>query len=185
MGRILRRWTSPASRARTEHGSLPEDADLRDLSEEARHHALTADGIRHPDLALRWVSQAGEGTAESEPAVRDPNDPEMALRPRAPGADLRELPLFREPVTDRTAVKYATWRLTEDGKVAFDWIERKALDLAAQGEKRIGSKSLVEQARDKIHVHINNKFTPMIARELVLRHRHLQDHFEFRERTAA
>lgn len=121
--------------------------------------------------------------------MKDPNDPEIALRPR-PAEDLG--PLFApEPqphqvsVTDKIAVKYATWRLTPEGKTAFDWIERRALDLAAAGERRIGSKSLVERCRDQLHVHINNLLTPNIARELVLRHRHLKDHFEFRERTAA
>lgn len=115
----------------------------------------------------------------------DPQDPEMAVRPAAPADELRDLPLFREPVTDRTAVKYATWRLTPDGKAAFDFIEREALARAARDEKRIGSKSLVEAARDTLHIPINNLFTANLARELVLRHRHLQDRFEFRERTAA
>lgn len=117
----------------------------------------------------------------------DPNDPERALRPR-PTEDLGPLfepPIERQSVTDKTAVRYATWRLTPEGKAAFDWIERKALALAAGGEQRIGSKSLVERARDEMHLHINNLFTANIARELVLRHRHLQDHFELRERTAA
>lgn len=126
---------------------------------------------------------------EADPVMHDPDDPEMAIRPAPPVDDLplfaaREDPPARQSTSDRTAVRYATWRITPDGKAAFDWIERKALALAAAGEKRIGSKSLVERARDDMHLHINNLFTPMIARELVLRHRHLQDHFEFRERAA-
>lgn len=120
----------------------------------------------------------------------DPDDPELALRPRPPveeqlAGTMFDQPIERQSATDKTAVRYATWRLTPDGKAAFDWIERKALALAAGGERRIGSKSLVERARDEMHLHINNLFTANIARELVLRHRHLQDHFEFRERTAA
>lgn len=121
--------------------------------------------------------------------ARDDHDPEIALRPKQPD-DMG--PLFEPPepqphqvpVTDKTAVRYATWRLTPEGKTVYDWIDRRARDRAESGERRIGTKSLVERARDELHLHIDNKYTSMIARELVLRHRHLQDHFEFRERAA-
>jgi hypothetical protein len=125
---------------------------------------------------------------EEEVAVRfDPTDPEVALRPKA-AADLG--PLFEPPpervsVTDLTAVRYTRWRVTPDGGAVFDWVERKALELAAAGERRIGSKSLVERARDDLHIKVNNLYTANLARELILRHPHLKDHFELRERTAA
>ena len=119
-------------------------------------------------------------TSPGEGGVKhDPGDPEYHRR-----ESVDDLPLF-QPVTDRTAVRYARWRLTDDGDTVFRWIEEKAMDLAAAGERRIGAKSLVERARDELHLHCNNLYTANLARELILRHPHLKDHFELRERTAA
>lgn len=119
--------------------------------------------------------------------MRDDQDPEIALRPKPP-EDLGPLfdpPPERQSTTDKIAVRYATWRLTPEGKQVYDWIDRRARDRAESGEVRIGTKSLVERARDELHLHIDNKFTSMIARELVLRHPHLRERIELRERTAA
>jgi hypothetical protein len=117
----------------------------------------------------------------------DPDDPERALAPRVVDTlgPLFDAPPERQSTTDKTAIRYATWRLTPDGKAVYDWIDRRARDRAESGERRIGTKSLVERARDELHLHIDNKFTSMIARELVLRHPHLRERIELRERTAA
>lgn len=119
--------------------------------------------------------------------MRDPDDPEIALRPKQ-AEDLGPLfdpPPERQSHTDLTAVRYTRWRVTPDGGAVFDWVEALALSRAQRGERRTGAKYLVELARDALHLKVDNKYSALIGRELLLRHPHLRDQIETRERTAA
>ena len=77
---------------------------------------------------------------------------------------------------------YRQWVVTVEGQVAFDWIERMAVEQLAAGADRVSPRTLVARARDHLHARINDHFTAWIADDLVIRHPHLLDVIERRKR---
>lgn len=125
----------------------------------------------------------------------DPMDPEVLTHPNHPDGAMGSLfdtwPTAA-PATDEQEVlavegtiaeRYARWRQTEDGEQVFQVIHRRARDLVLLGERRIGVKRLVEEARSTLRIKINNSFTAPLARELV-RDALLADAIEVRVRRA-
>lgn len=88
------------------------------------------------------------------------------------------------PVPGTIAERYARWRETPDGLVAFQAIRELALAAAARGDRRIGVKHLAEDVRAQRRIRINNSVVALIARELKEREPRLRDRIELRERVA-
>ena len=101
--------------------------------------------------------------------------------PSGPRTDPRKF--TAEPPS--VAVRYVAWKASKGGWRAWRYVERTALDLAAAGELRISTKFLVEQARRRLKVEINNNFTSFLATELVARHPHLVELVERRKRRSS
>ena len=89
---------------------------------------------------------------------------------------------FGPPETVRT--RYVCWKSSEAGWRAWRYIEATALDLAARGEERISVKYLVEQARRSLQAECDNRWTALLADDLVARHPHLLTAIERRKRRA-
>jgi hypothetical protein len=97
-----------------------------------------------------------------------------------------------KPTEPRTiAERYAEWRQTEQGRVVFDEVARRAYRLRAAGWNRYGVKAIVESIRFDRHVSVgpdeagfkvNNVFTALLAREVMAKHEDLDGFFETRVR---
>ena len=105
--------------------------------------------------------------------------------PEPPSGPTTDVGKFGPKETVRT--RYAVWKGSDDGWRAWRYMEATALDLAARGELRISAKYLAEQARraDHLHAEIDNRWTALIADDLVARHPHLLDKIERRKRRSA
>ena len=64
---------------------------------------------------------------------------------------------------------YEDWRRAE-GREAYDFIEREALDRLRRGDKRISVGLLTEMARDRLKVRVLNAHRAHIADDLVIEH---------------
>lgn len=65
---------------------------------------------------------------------------------------------------------YELWKATEEGRRAFAYIERAALDQAARGEARVSPRTLVAQVRERLKLEVNDHYSAWIADDLVARH---------------
>lgn len=100
-------------------------------------------------------------------------------RPPARPAEQRVLPV---PSTIQAA--FESWRQTEAGSRVVAWMEAEVLRLQREGKRRIGMKSVAEDARDELRLELNNSFVSLIAREFVERHPSLRTLIQLRERTS-
>lgn len=89
------------------------------------------------------------------------------------------------PLEGTNQGRYEAWRRTGTGERVYAEVRRRALLMAARGERRVGTKALCEDLRKEWRVTINNTFTALIARELIDEHPHLLGIVELRERRAA
>ncbi len=121
------------------------------------------------------------------------DDPEVLPRLGQPGWGDTTLfaPLDHEtaPVASTTpqslGAKFAAWRVTQDGVRAFEAIDQLAREQYQANTQRIGVKELVESVRKSTHIHINNSYTSLIARDLVDLYPEYRDLIELRPRNAA
>jgi len=95
--------------------------------------------------------------------------------PTGPAAD----PHLRE---GGTYAAFVAWMATDDGRMAFQWVEFVALEQLAAGATRVSPRTLVARARDRLHIRINDHYTPWIADDLVAKHPALLDVIERRKR---
>ena len=110
----------------------------------------------------------------SQPTLWDAPPP-----PSGPAKDVRRF-------VGSTYERYVRWRTeTPEGRQAFSYIAGAALVAAERGDKRISVNRLVEEARARLHVEINNTARAWLADDLIARHPHLADVVERRKRRAA
>lgn len=84
--------------------------------------------------------------------------------PEAPPASrVEQRPL---PFPGTAEQRFAAWRDTPDGGIAFEWMRSVAVRDAEAGAKRLSAKALVERCRALHRVKINNDFTPLVARAI-------------------
>lgn len=80
--------------------------------------------------------------------------------------------------------RYRDWRGTMDGRRVFEAIVDEAIRLAHEGARRVSAKQLVEWARQRYRVQINNDFTAHVARELAGKVPEVANLIELRQRKA-
>ena len=83
---------------------------------------------------------------------------------------------------DATWEAYCGWRETAEGLRVWLDIEEQALAAFLAGARRIGVKALVESARSRLRVEINNTYTAWLADDLVGLHPELLPLIERRVR---
>ena len=89
------------------------------------------------------------------------------------------------PIAGTIAGRYATWRASAEGRVAFAEIERRVMAAVAAGARRVEVNLVVAAVRRDLRLHINNDHRALLARELRARHpAALTDPIRIRDRTA-
>lgn len=89
-------------------------------------------------------------------------------RPAVTAAEQRSLPIESSIDAD-----YKKWREEEGGNAIFDRIRKRALAMYHAGAPRIGVKALCERERWENKIHLDNRFTSRIARDLIEEHKFL------------
>jgi hypothetical protein len=98
-------------------------------------------------------------------------------------SDQAQLPIWgdrRQPL----AVRYAAWRLSEEGRDVAHQITQLALAAAAADRKRISINLLFEQLRLAQHRSVDNSFRAFLARELRDKYPELKDRIHVKDRKA-
>lgn len=80
---------------------------------------------------------------------------------------------------------YRDWRASADGQRLFAWVEEDVLARFIAGERRISIRIVCGEARDALHVPLNDRYCPWIADDLIAQHRELLDVIERRRRRRA
>lgn len=102
--------------------------------------------------------------------------------PQSPPANEQQLALV---FSGSQEARYREWRASPDGRRVFEAIVDEAIRLAHEGARRLSAKQLVEWARQRYRVQINNDFTPLVARELATKVPDVANLIEMRIRKAS
>jgi hypothetical protein len=80
---------------------------------------------------------------------------------------------------------YRAWRGSYGGRLVWDYVLAQAQQLLRTGELRVSVNALVEQARAKFHVDVNNTYRAWLADDLVREEPRLVNVIERRQRKKA
>ncbi len=89
------------------------------------------------------------------------------------------------PKSKNTLAAYRIWRESAEGLAVWRYVSEQALSMANGNAKRISTKTLVEAARLRMKLEINNSYTAYFADDLVVEYPQMLNLIERRRRSGA